>query len=93
LLAAATRIGERLGSGLAALAEDGLYAGVRGEGAMWALAMHPGQDAAEVRVRVLDRGVIVRPIGDHSMTFCPPLVMTDDQVDTIVDALAASATE
>jgi adenosylmethionine-8-amino-7-oxononanoate aminotransferase len=87
----ATAIGERLGSGLRALADDGLIAGVRGEGAMLAAAMHPGQDAGVLRERVLANGVIVRPIGDHSLTFCPPLVMTDDEVDRVVDAVAGAA--
>ena len=60
---------------------------------MWALAMQDGQHAEDVRARMLRRGVITRPIGDHSLTFCPPLVTTDEQIDTIVDALAASASE
>ena len=60
---------------------------------MWAAAMQPGQDAAALREGALRRGVIVRPIGDHSLTFCPPLVCTDEQIDRIVDAVAASAAE
>jgi adenosylmethionine-8-amino-7-oxononanoate aminotransferase len=92
LLHEAKRIGARLGDGLRSLADDGLFRGVRGEGAMWALAMHDGQHADDVRERMLARGVITRPIADHSLTFCPPLVTSDEQIDTIVDALAASAT-
>lgn len=91
LLARARHIGQRLGDGLASLAADGLYAGHRGVGAMWALATKPGQDAVDVRERMLERGVIVRPIADHSITMCPPLVISDDQLDHLVDALAASA--
>ena len=93
LLGRASRIGERLGDGLRALAYDGLIGGARGEGAMWAAAMKPGQDANALREGVLRRGVIVRPIGDHSLTFCPPLVCSDDQVDRIVDAVAAAAAD
>jgi adenosylmethionine-8-amino-7-oxononanoate aminotransferase len=93
LLTSATRIGERLGDGLRSLADDGLIGGVRGEGAMWAAAMRPDQDAAGLRDGALRRGVIVRPIGDHSITFCPPLVCTDHQIDRIVDAVAAAAGE
>jgi adenosylmethionine-8-amino-7-oxononanoate aminotransferase len=58
---------------------------------MWAAALHPDQDALEMRLRLHHRGVIVRPIGDHTIVFCPPLVTTDDQIDRIVDAVAASA--
>ncbi len=93
LLDRAADIGHRLGAGIRSLADDGVFAGVRGDGAMWAAAMHPDQDAALIRARMLDRGVIVRPIADHSITLCPPLVTTDNQIDTIIDALAASATE
>jgi adenosylmethionine-8-amino-7-oxononanoate aminotransferase len=93
LLGRAARIGERLGDGLRALAYDGLIGGARGEGAMWAAAMKPGQDATVLRESLLRRGVIVRPIGDHSLTFCPPLVCSDDQIDRIVDAVAAAAAD
>ncbi len=37
-----------------------------------------------------ERGVITRAIGADTVTFCPPLVVTDQQIDRIVDALAAS---
>ena len=50
------------------------------------------QDAGSMH----DCGVIVRPIGDRSITFCRPLVTTDGQIDTIVDTLVdalAAATE
>jgi adenosylmethionine-8-amino-7-oxononanoate aminotransferase len=91
LVERAAKIGDRLGAGLRALADDGLIAGVRGEGAMWAAAMHPDQDATVLRERALADGVIVRPISTHSLTFCPPLVTTDEQVDRIVDVIAAAA--
>ena len=91
LCARATEIGERLGGGLRALADDGVIAGARGEGAMWAAALRPDQDAVALREHVLAHGVIVRPIGDHSLTFCPPLVITDDEIDRVVDAVAAAA--
>ena len=49
----------------------------------------PGTDA--VRDRLLRAGVISRAIGDHSLAFCPPLVISDSQIDQVVDALAAAA--
>ena len=45
LLDRAADIGHRLGAGIRSLADDGVFAGVRGDGAMWAAAMHPDQDA------------------------------------------------
>jgi len=59
---------------------------------MWGIATNPDQDAQQVRERMLANGVIVRAIADHSMTMCPPLVITDEQIDRMVDAFAASAT-
>jgi 4-aminobutyrate--pyruvate transaminase len=40
-----------------------------------------------VRDRLLGEGVIVRPLGT-AIAMCPPLVITDEQVDRIVDGLA-----
>lgn len=91
LLQRSVEIGERLGRGLSALAADGMIGGVRGVGSMWAASMRPEQDAMAVRDRTLAAGVIVRAIGDHSITFCPPLVTTDEQVDRIVDTFAEAA--
>lgn len=91
LLDRAKEIGGRLGDGLRALSEDGTIGGVRGEGAMWAAAMNPGQHAGVMRERILEQGVIVRPIADHTLTFCPPLVTTDRQIDQIIDAVATAA--
>lgn len=88
LIGRATEIGARLGAGLQAIANDGLVDHARGAGAMWAVGTHPDQHADRVRARMLEQGVIVRAIADHSVTFCPPLVTSDEQVDQIIDALA-----
>lgn len=86
LLQRATEIGKRLSEGLQGLSEDGLVAEVRGAGAMWAVQLHPAVDAVAVRDRVLDAGVIVRPIGS-ALAMCPPLVITDEDVDTVLSVL------
>jgi adenosylmethionine-8-amino-7-oxononanoate aminotransferase len=91
LLDAPARIGARLGGGLRALADDGVIGGARGLEGVWAAAMRPGVDAVAVRDRLLRAGVISRAIGDHSLAFCPPLVISDSQIDQVVDALAAAA--
>jgi 4-aminobutyrate--pyruvate transaminase len=39
---------------------------------------------------MMERGVIPRPIGT-TLAFCPPLVITDEQIDTCVDVLAEVA--
>jgi adenosylmethionine-8-amino-7-oxononanoate aminotransferase len=93
LLGQATEIGNRLGAGLQSIADDGLVDHVRGAGAMWAVGTHPDQHADLLRARMLERGVITRAIADHSLTFCPPLITTDQQVDQIIDTLAVAASE
>ncbi len=87
LLERALHVGRRIADGLRSLHADGLLSDIRGVGAVWAAAMPEGKDAVEVRQRMLDGGVIVRPLGD-AVAICPPLVIGDQQVDTIVDVLA-----
>ena len=83
-------LGARLSAGLRSLADDGLVAEVRGEGAVWAVGLVDGADAVAVREGMLQRGVIGRAIGASTLSFCPPYVTTDEQVDRTVDALRAS---
>jgi putrescine aminotransferase len=87
LLDGARRIGARLGAGLQAIADDGLIDHVRGLQGVWAIGMRADQDAQAVRDRIRELGVITRGIAAHSCTFCPPLVITDDQIDRIIDAV------
>ena len=81
----ATHIGERISAGLRAMAADGLVADYRGTGAVWAAEL--GRDAAGVRAKILDAGVIVRPIGT-ALAMCPPLVISDAEIDRLIDTMA-----
>jgi adenosylmethionine-8-amino-7-oxononanoate aminotransferase len=83
-------VGRRLADGLRSLYADGQLAEVRGEGAVWGAALPDDRDPIAVRDAMLDRGVITRAIGTDTLTFCPPLVATDEQLDHVIDALAAS---
>jgi putrescine aminotransferase len=91
LVERALPIGKRLGDGLQALAADGTIDHARGEAAVWAAGLRGDQDAVAIRDRMLGAGVITRAIGTDTLTFCPPLVITDEQIDRIVDALSSSA--
>jgi len=88
LLDRVPKIAERLGGGFTSLAADGLLAEARGAGAVWAAGLHEHHDAPTLRNALLERGVIARPIGTSTLAYCPPLVITDEQVDTLVDTLA-----
>ena len=91
LVARAVEVGERLAGGLQALAADGVIDHARGEGAMWAAGLRADQDAVAIRDRMLADGVICRAINTDTLTFCPPLVITDEQIDRIVDTLDVAA--
>ena len=91
LLERAEKIGDRLSSGLRALAADGAVAEVRGDGAVWAVGLDD-VDAVAVRDAMLTHGVIARPIGTATVSFCPPLVISDDDLDRCVEALEAALT-
>ena len=90
LLDRAKPIGDRLADGLRSLAADGVVEQVRGDGAVWAVALGPDRDPTAIRDQMLGLGVITRAIGTDSLSFCPPLVITDDELDRIVDALATA---
>lgn len=95
LVERATHVGDRLSTGLNALVGDGLLAGVRGVGAVWAAVLPDGTElprTVAIRDAMLDKGVIARPIGDV-IAWCPPLVISDADIDTCVDVLAESIQE
>jgi adenosylmethionine-8-amino-7-oxononanoate aminotransferase len=88
LLARAVALGKQLGDGLRSLASDGLVAEIRGEGAVFGVGLHPHMHASMVRDALLDHSVIVRPIGTDTLALCPPLVVTDAQIDQCVSTMS-----
>ncbi len=86
---AARAIGARLEPALRVLLEQGLVADVRGTGALWAVGLPAGVDAVATRDRLLGAGVILRPIAPSTLAICPPLVITDDDLDAIPAAIGA----
>ncbi len=88
LAARATRIGERLEPGLRGLLDKGLLADVRGVGALWGVSVPEGVDPVAVRDRMLEAGVVVRPIAPATLAICPPLVIEDDDLDAVVTVMA-----
>ena len=83
----AKAIGQRLGPALSSLRSEELVTGVRGIGALWAVGLPDGVDPVATRDRLLDLGVILRPIAPATLAICPPLVITDDDLDRIPEAL------
>ena len=87
LVARAHHVGRRITEGLDALASDGLIASHRGVAAMHAASLD--RPSINVRNDMLRRGVVVRSI-DDVLAVCPPLVITDDEIDRIIDTMAES---
>jgi adenosylmethionine-8-amino-7-oxononanoate aminotransferase len=90
LLLKATAIGARLEPPLRALQAQGLVDDVRGIGALWAVSVPSGVDPVAVRDRMLDDGVILRPIAPSTLAICPPLIIEDADLDAIPEALCAA---
>ncbi|MGI9584828.1 MAG: aspartate aminotransferase family protein [Acidimicrobiia bacterium] len=76
-------------SRLGSLLDSGAVGDVRGIGGMWAVGMRPGVSEADVFREMLSRGVITRAV-PGAITLCPPLVITDEQLNTVVDVLEQS---
>jgi putrescine aminotransferase len=85
LLDRAKGIGERLGNGLRDLVDGEHVVEVRGTMGIWAIELAPHLDAPVVRNALLNYGVIARPVGNSLLAYCPPLVITADQMDCCVD--------
>ena len=88
LLARAVTAGKHLGDGLRSLEAAGHVAQIRGAGAVFGVGLHPHMQAAAVREALLDEGVIVRPIGADTLALCPPLVISEAQIERCVTALS-----
>lgn len=90
LLGRAESIGAALSSALSDAAEssDGRVVGVRGDRGMWAAALAESVNALDVREEMMTRGVIARPLGPSTITFCPPLVIDDADLSSCVEVFA-----
>jgi 4-aminobutyrate aminotransferase len=103
LCAAAIRIGERLSRGLRALQDRFEIIGdVRSVGAMFGIEFvldrETKEPARDVRDRIVkgcfERGLLTLGAGPSSVRLSPPLILTDEQVDTglsIIEEVVAGA--
>lgn len=98
LFAHAARVGEAFQAGLAALAEHPLVGNARGKGLIGAVELMADKEekrgfdpalqvGAHCMDRALEHGLIVRSLGDI-VALCPPLVITEAQVDELLTKLA-----
>ena len=97
VLANVTERGDQLGQALdASVGPLPAVAAVRRCGLMVGIELAPPGDGLRWGRRVsaacVDRGVLIRPLGDVVVAM-PPLTTTADEIDRIVDTLAAAITE
>ena len=85
LVAEARRIGDQMHAGFSALLGDETINSFRGIGGIWACEI--GKDAIPVRDMMISNGVVCRGIGE-AVAFCPPLIITDDEIGQIFDTLS-----
>ena len=85
LVAEARRIGDQMHAGFSALLGDETINSFRGIGGIWACEI--GKDAIPVRDMMINNGVVCRGIGE-AVAFCPPLIITDDEIGQIFDTLS-----
>jgi putrescine aminotransferase len=90
LLSRATAIGAVLQPALESLRSDGLVAEVRGLAGLWAVSVNEGVDPVAARDRMLEGGVIVRPIAPATLAICPPLVIDDADLHAIPETMRAA---
>ena len=91
LPARAVGAGHRLRAGLDGLADQSGVHEIRGEGLMQAVGLEAPLTAAGFAEALLKRGVICRPIPSaNSVAFSPPLIITDEEIDELVKAVAGA---
>lgn len=82
--------GERLHAGLRALAGRGLTA-VRGRGLWAGVDVDPAVGTArDVAEQLLARGVLAKDTHTRTLRLAPPLVITDAEIDWLLEQLAAA---
>ena len=87
----ARHAGSRLRAGLDRLADRPGVAEIRGEGLMQAVALQAPLTAGAMVAALLTRGIISRGLPyANSIAFSPPLVISDGEIDEIVEAVDAA---
>ena len=93
----AAKVGDYLQAQLERFREHELVGEVRGKGLIEAIEISankasrtslPASAAAYLAQACQDNGVIVRPVAGNSIAMCPPLIITEAQIDELLAAVA-----
>lgn len=97
IFAKAAKVGEYFQKKLAQFANHELVGEVRGRGLLGALEIVADKNtgapfspavAAHLAQACQEHGLIGRPVAGTAFAFCPPLIITEEQVDELVEKLA-----
>jgi acetylornithine/N-succinyldiaminopimelate aminotransferase len=87
LIERAATVGEYLRTRLETLAEkNGLIEDVRGLGLMVGLTLKAGS-ARRIVIEMLEKGFIINSVGDNTLRFLPPLIISIAEIDAMLAAL------
>jgi 4-aminobutyrate aminotransferase len=89
-LANADAMGARLRSGLEKAAEGSAVRDIRGAGLMLGVEFPTHAAAEAVQEAAFSRGLLTLECGESSLRFSPPLIVSEDDVDTAVRIFAES---
>ena len=87
-LARVNEAGAHLASRLHGLKREAVVE-VRGRGLMWGVQLCDDIPVAEVVAACLERGLIIGSSGGNTVRLVPPLIITNEQIDTVVEILDA----
>jgi 4-aminobutyrate aminotransferase len=83
-------MGARLRSGLEKAAEGSAVRDIRGAGLMLGVEFPTHAAAEAVQEAAFSRGLLTLECGESSLRFSPPLIVSEDDVDTAVRIFAES---
>ncbi len=96
IFAKAARVGEYLQKRLCEFIDHELVGDVRGEGLIAAIEIVADKETAKpfepavagyLQQACQDHGLICRAVAGTSVAFCPPLIITEEQVDELIEKL------
>lgn len=89
LTARSAKLGEKLKAGLTALNHP-LVIDIRGRGLLVGLEIRPEADGKRLATEFLKNGILTKETRHHTFRFAPPLTISSERVDDIVERTKAS---
>jgi ornithine--oxo-acid transaminase len=89
------RLGEKFRDGITALIkESDLISSVRGKGLLNAMIINDTEDSStawDLCVELKENGLLAKPTHGNIIRFAPPLVITEEELDTCIAIIRSTA--